>query len=505
MRKIKYLVLIPILLVFISLNISCENDDFDIKLKQVSNELVITNEVLIPSYIGNGVQWDPYPQAYRYWNLPIQDADWNKMYNRLDYMKPSFVRVVIGSYDKYAVGGADEYDPTALYEGLGKILQYCQDNNISVMLGDWGYNQVDPNQNEIFENRIDNAVNYLDFLVNTQGFTCIKYYNTINEPNLQDSASRGNYLLWRDMTAYFYDKMQEKGLQNQVQIAGPDIAIFNENDTNWITDSDFHFGDKIGLYDLHVYPSRGNMFNGEFERLLKVYTDLMPANKQAVIGEFGFKYETGDSNLDAELDNRNQNNINSDPFIGVDSNTLVEEYFHGVDLMALNIKIINSGFVGAINWNLDDAMHSSSTSGQDLKVWGYWNILGEELFGKPEKEELRPHFYAFSLLARYMQKGSTVLKVHTPKKIGLDAIAVYKDGKYMIAINNMHTENFELSLKLINGETLIGLKKFVYQEKNRMTDDNGYPLPMEENITLSSGSSLEINAQTFTVYTNCEF
>ena len=38
MRKIKYLVLIPILLVFISLNISCENDDFDIKLKQVSEE-----------------------------------------------------------------------------------------------------------------------------------------------------------------------------------------------------------------------------------------------------------------------------------------------------------------------------------------------------------------------------------------------------------------------------------------------------------------------------------
>ena len=76
------------------------------------NTLTIKTSGLInDDYIGNGVQWDPYPQAYRYWGTPISEADWNTIYQRLDFMKPGFMRVVIGSYDKYAFSGPDEYNP----------------------------------------------------------------------------------------------------------------------------------------------------------------------------------------------------------------------------------------------------------------------------------------------------------------------------------------------------------------------------------------------------------
>ncbi|WP_109438959.1 MULTISPECIES: cellulase family glycosylhydrolase [Aquimarina] len=487
---------------------SC-NDDWEPTIDPIeSGDLVVkTSQVINESYIGNGAQWDPYPQAYRYWGTPISDADWNKLYTRLDYMKPSFMRVVIGSYDKYALAGADEYNPEDLFEGLNKILQYCQDNNITVMLGDWGYNQVDINSEMIFENRLKNAARYIDFLVREKGFTCIKHYSTINEPNLGGSATDGNYELWKNATQYFYQELEALGVTGKVGIAGPDIAPFTRDITSWITDTTNDFGDKISLYDIHTYPPREWMFNGDYDEFLKIYKDATPAGSQIVIGEFGFKYETSTSTMDTELFRQNLSAINSDPNVARDSNTLIDEFFHGVDIAAATMKIVNAGYSGAATWNLDDAMHSGSTSGQDLKIWGFWNILGQELLGKPEKEELRPHFYSYSLLTRYMQTGAKVFTVDIPNRIGLDAIAVEKDGKYMIAINNIYTEEHSLNIKFDNKLQLFEAKKFIYRENDRKVDDNGFPVPTEEGLTLDfgAGEDIIIPAQTLTVITNFDY
>ncbi|MEM6830129.1 MAG: hypothetical protein AAF551_06405, partial [Bacteroidota bacterium] len=405
-----------------------------------------------------------------------------------------------------AAGGVDEYDEENYLEGLEKILQYCQDNNITVMIGDWGYNQVDLTNNRMVLNRVKNAARYLNFLIEDRGFTCIKYYNTINEPNLIGSATNGNYELWRLMTRRFFQEFEALGNSNGVKIAGPDIAYFNPTDVDWVSQSARHLDDEIGLYDVHTYPPRESMFNGFYEETLKAMKDRTPAGSQIVIGEFGYKYDVGTSQMDEERNQRNQSNINADPNIGNDSNTLTEEYSHGVDLMGMVFKIINAGYAGAVNWGLDDAMHSDSETGQDLKVWGVWNILGEELLGKPEKELMRPHFYPYSLLTRYMQNGASVFEVQFEDMIGLDAIAVEKDGMRMLAFSNMHVEDHTINLKFEDGVDLSGIKKFVYKEEGRVVDANGYPAPEEEGLTLSaSGTSVTIPSNTFILFTNFDY
>ena len=482
--------------------ISCSEDVEEVSL----DDVVVTSEVITESYIGNGFQWDAYPQVYRGLGLTVSDADWEKMYQRLDYMRPSFMRVVYGSFDKYASGGADNYEPENFLDPLKRILQYCQDNDITVMAGDWGFNQVDLNQNRMIVNRVQNAARYLDFLIEDQGFTCIKYYNTVNEPNLIGSATNGNYDLWRFMTSRFVQEFEALGNSNNVTIAGPDIAYFSSGDLDWISNSSRHLGDEIGLYDVHTYPPREQMFNGVYELTLENMIKRVPSGVQTVLGEFGYKYETGNSNKDVELDNVNKQRINSDPNIADDSNTLVEEFFHGVDMMGMVMKIINAGYAGAVNWNLDDAMHTGDPQASDFKVWGLWNIMGEEVLGDASKEIMRPHFYAYSLLTRYMQSGSRVFKVVTPEAIGLDAISVEKDGMRMLAFNNMYSEDHTLNLKFEDAQNLEGMKKFVYKEFDRIVDDQGYPLPEEENVSLNaSGNSIVIPAQTFVVYTNFNY
>ncbi|MFD2145943.1 hypothetical protein [Mucilaginibacter antarcticus] len=93
-------------------------------------------ESLATSYLGNGVQWDPYETK------DLSDADWQKTYKRLDFMKLGFARVVINAslYCKTApIGERPVYDfnsPTARV--LYKILDYCQSRNVTVVLGEWG-------------------------------------------------------------------------------------------------------------------------------------------------------------------------------------------------------------------------------------------------------------------------------------------------------------------------------------------------------------------------------
>ena len=284
------------------------------------------------------------------------------------------------------------------------------------------------------------------------------------------------------------------------------MPYFGALDGDWVSDAANDLGSDIGLYDVHTYPPLGQMFSGEYESVLKEMVSQVPTGSQIVLGEFGYQYASGTSNLDRDLLNRNIQNINSDPNIGDDSNTMVKEFFHGVDMMGMVMKIINAGYAGCANWSLDDAMHTMGSGREDFKVWGMWNIIGEEYLGDASQEELRPHFYAYSLLTRYMQDGSTVYRVNVPKMVGFDAIAVEKNGKVMLAFNNMFIEDHTVNLKFANGLDLTGLKKFVYKEDGRKVDADGFPVPEEEGLTLdANGNVLTFPAQTFTVYTNFDF
>lgn len=86
---------------------------------------------------------------------------------------------------------------------------------------------------------------------------------------------------------------------------------------------------------------------------------------------------------------------------------LCYDYFYGLDIPLLAMEVMNNGLSGVAAWMLDDAMHSNGDSGrtEDVKIWGMWNILGEEVFGDASQEELRPWYYTWSLMCRHFPAG----------------------------------------------------------------------------------------------------
>ena len=278
---------------------------------------------------------------------------------------------------------------------------------------------------------VDMSVDYLNYLVNDLGFSCIKYFVIFNEPDGNWASTNGEYEMWKQMLFRFHRKMKEyPGLTEKVMLAGPDVVADYKNEASaydaegWVKQTALDADSIIGLYDVHAYPGQNEVRTGQYPEILSRYKRHVPEGKKIVLGEAGYKYwRDADSLLMAEYNRR----VEGHPFTkGSDCNMLCYDYFYGLDMPLLAMEVMNGGYSGMAVWMLDDAMHSSGDSGrtEDVKIWGMWNILGEEVFNKPDEEQIRPWFYTWSLMCRYFPAGTDIL--HT-------AVALEDKDVYVVA------------------------------------------------------------------------
>lgn len=461
---------------------------------------VDNTSIINPNYIGNGVQWDPYQLDYGEKQLKISSEDWQKLYSRLDFMKPQFIRVMINTTSVIENGVLNE---TKNYQNLAPILEYCQSRNVKVVLGDWGDRMVNSKANTISENNLKLAALYLDFLLNKKGFSCIKYYNMINEPNGYWAATDENYDLWKNAAQYFSVQLKVLNLDQKVSLMGPDIAIWKTDKVDWITNSVKDLDASIGVYDIHTYPSKITVNSGEYTSILKAYKDAIPAGKPIVMGEIGFKFV---EKQDEALMNENIARAKAKPYASVDdSQMFVYDHVYGSDMADALIQTVNSGYSGSIAWMLDDAMHAKEQKNK-LKVWGFWNILGDEYFGK-EEEVVRPWFYSWSLLTKYMPSGCQVHQVSVNGNQNIKAISISKDGKNMIAIVNVSSKKLKINLTSATLPVLNNVKRFIYaKDKLKLEGDhNLLPNQININLDLMKNKMETIPAEGLLVLTNFDY
>ncbi|MFC2129470.1 hypothetical protein ACFLQX_01685 [Bacteroidota bacterium] len=477
--------------------------------------LIKSNEVINSDFIGNGAQWGGY-ELLRDWtgNDDFSNEDWEKLKLRIDYMRPPFLRIMVDGNWNYIRDNT--YDRTKTSDALLRILQYCQDNDITVMFGEWGHKYLNGDITNINEQWLSWAADYLDWMVNTNGFTCIKYFNMVNEPNGDWSSTNGNYTLWRSLMTKFQTQMENRGLDEMVQLVGPDVAVWDAGLATWVSNTARDMGDFVDLYDIHTYPEQSFVRGDEYLIMLNQYKEAVPEGKQIVMGEIGFKY-TGN---DIELKEENEDRISNDPYASDDCNMFIYDSFYGIDMSDAMIQCMMAGFGGSLVWDMDDAMYNKPDysagdiyNAKKLKRWGFWNILGEEVCKNADDEEIRPFFYPISLLCRYFPAGSEIYKVSLPNKYGLRAIAAQKDGYYTIALVNSHYVSYKNLL--LQADTLPALKninKYTYlsgqgADYTGSVDENGFPLPevVDMEMDLQKGILLDVKGQSVMVFTNMTF
>ena len=170
-----------------------------------------TDELAGPTLMGLGVEWDPY-DSFR----PTQ-ADWDLTFQRLDFMRPGFIRVVEPASDYFAGYDAD-HNPVYRWTAphvveLRTILDYAKSRGITVVLGDWS--------NPIINGDPRIPADFLAQLHDVYGYTNIKYYNLINEPNYLAGCDFG---CWTGVVKALSTEFSSLGLNSWLALVGPDNA-----------------------------------------------------------------------------------------------------------------------------------------------------------------------------------------------------------------------------------------------------------------------------------------
>jgi hypothetical protein len=468
----------------------------------------ITNQ-----FLGNGVQWSAYPHADSEdaeWGLLMTDERWQQVFDRLDFMQPRIVRVIDQANWRYLKGFDEKGNPVIDYEtpemrSLEKLLGYCQENNIDVLFGEWGapYQVHDTDagysglitgaDDEVWLNMI---VDYLDYMVNERGYTCIKYYNLVNEPNGDWASTDGDWDEWSSGIKLLYKKLSEKGLSDQIQIAGPDaVAHYDHPESEysgvgWALASMEQLNEQIGLYDIHAYTDFELVKSGGFTDFYRPIAEKAgQLNKPVIFGELGFGRDSEE----------NQKRIEADPYTSGDSQMSVYDFSYGIDMADALIQLMSVGYGGAVAWSLDDAMHTLGDKGEkdQLKRWGMWNILGTELHDNPEDEEIRPWFFTWSLMCRYFKPGMNIVSPEGSSAEGLRLVSGMDGEDITIAVVNNSEFSRTVTLEMPWSDNF---RLYRYEDNNRKTNEQGFPVP-EKDMELSGSVTMDVAPNSFQLLT----
>jgi len=469
-------------------------------------------------FMGLGVEWDPY-DSFR-----PTPAQWNLAFTRLDYMRPGFMRVVEPAYDYF--GGYDAaHNPVYRWTArhvvqLRAILDYAKSRGITVVLGDWSNPMINGDP------RI--PADFLQQLHDVYGYTNIRYYNLINEPNgLGASCDFG---CWTNMVKSLSSEFTSLGLSSWLTLVGPDNAnswddtataqaldrtsgLDSDNPIggdSWITATLDAIPGLIGAYDSHRYATIWGVEHG-------VYADQVRARREQIsnLDSPTKPYFAGEVGLTARqvspfsaLFDRNAAQLLAamiDPSVRpsasafVDSQPHIKEFRYGVWMGDMMIQAIAAGLSGASAWDLDDAMHVGGEYGsQNLKQWGFWNSLGGQ-DGYPAGDLLlRPWYYSWSVLARSFPAGSEPLLTPGSGVPGLRVVAakIPSAGEYYLSfavVNDSDTPR-SITLSVPSAAAPLTLDRYDYFSSDRPVDANGFPVPAQvlQGVRLSGGLSVAL-------------
>lgn len=443
-----------------------------------SISLTVTDQVINPCYLGNGVEWDPYDEAIS-WGSALTDAQWETLYSRLDFMKPQYVRCMINSPFTYYTGTGFQDNRNA--EALLKLLSYCQSRGVLVVYGEYNPPTWDMKGSQEW---VEASVRHLNWLVADNGFTCIKHFVIFNEPDGNWASTNGDFAFWKEMVGRFQAQMDRYPALAGVSIAGPDAVIDYTNPVSaydfagWL-EATVKEVPEVGIYDMHAYPGQRYVRSGEFQKTLEALKAKVDG--PIILGEAGFKYfsDPADSVLAKEYWRR----VEGHPFTkGSDCNMLVYDDFYALDMPLLLMSVMNAGFSGAAAWMLDDAMHSNWDSGktEDVKLWGMWNILGQAVFGDASQEAVRPWYYTWSLMCRHFPAGSRIVKLEgaLPADVAGTA-ALLPDGSSSVALVNFGPKDYPIELTLPVPVEGYSLQTFRTSLEKKAVSGTSFTLPAQ--------------------------
>jgi hypothetical protein len=423
---------------------------------------VDTNAVACRSFMGFGVEWDP--GFWHDWNVKsgVTEADWDLVVKRIAWMKIPVVRMMMQV--KWCRDGQGKFDwDRAEMKNVYRYLDVCQKQHITVILTDWGcepgWLKV-PDIADVGDPKYAAAIGaYADHLLNRKGYTCIRYFVMVNEPNFEVR----DFSRWKKGVEQVWAEFTGRGLDKKVVFMGSDES----NDEGWHRNAVDQLQNVLGAYDIHRYAPTDQVRSGgllDFYRAQWDYVlrkDPRAKTKPLIVGEAG---------------------IMSGGF-SASNNGMHLDYNYGVLMADYAVQAAGAGSWCVSAWMLDDSSHKDFT-------WGMWK-------NKAGGFALKPWFYPWALLCRYVPAGSTVYQLKAgPDLRGLAVHSAAKDADgWTFCLVNRSDKPKVVKVRVPDAKRGT-FRRYLYSKEKAAADKDGFPVPVEEKAAnLSAGVEVDCPAQ----------
>ena len=405
------------------------------------------------SFLGFGAEWDP-----GFWLRPgVTEADWQLVTKRIEWMKIPLVRMMMRVNWCSKEAGTYDWERPEM-KNVCRYLDVCQKQGITVWLTDWGcepgWLKV-PGIADVGDAKYAEAIGtYMDYLLNKKGYSCIKYFIMVNEPNFEV----GNFGRWKKGVENVTGEFKRRGLDKKVIFAGSDES----GDDSWHRMAVDQMQNMLGAYDIHRYAPVDEVRSGGLKEFYKAQweyalsKDAKAGGKPKIVGEAGIM--AGGS--------------------GTSNNALHLDYEYGVYMADYAVQAAGAGSWGVSAWMLEDSSHENFT-------WGMWK-------DKRGGFALKPWFYVWSLLSRYVPAGSSMYEMESGPDVR--ALAAHSSGKgkegWTFCVVNRGDQARRVVIRVTGGKK-VTLKDYVYSREGASADKDGFPIPVGE-IKGDLGAGVEV-------------
>ena len=452
---------------------------------------VTVGELAGVNIYGTSVEFDPHFFSANVQRGVFKEEDWQIVERRVKEMgidrfrvmlRPSWLEPLNDDEDSCAINWSALTTDTVEMQSLYKVLDLAQENGIDVNLTLWGAESVislaDLDMMETIkaqgghflakgndssnwmigtlypEEFAENFSAYVQ-LLQQKGYTCVKEITPVNEPDwsylIDDEVSFETY---KTLCVALDARFKADGIRDSV--------LFNLSDNtdlavSWLENTMMELDEIADLYNSHTYIFGYGTPNSTITAWEEENRNIVRnTGKPHVVGEFGSNQNVGSTR---------QNDI--------------DLYERGVLIVREMLNFYNAGAAGASYWVLFDQYYALNASYQEMMMLGLWK--GSKDMYYPDTEyyrtveedyEVRPQYYAFSLMSKYVQKGTEVYPIDLKNDFAVGSAFKGEDGKWVYVLANGNAEGDTMKLALQNGDVVGEYEMYVYSQDTLPEDDS---------------------------------
>lgn len=332
-------------------------------------------------------------------------------------------------------------------QSLYKVLDMAQEQKMEVTLVLWGAppghflaegnygNWVVAPTN--YEEWSENFSALVQHLLNNKKYTCVKEITPINEPDWSyiikgKAAPTADYI---EMCKVLDRRFKEDGIRNKVHFSLSDNSDGGTGTHKYLAACTKGLANVADVFNSHTYIFGYETPNSTILDWEKQNSQLASSvGKAHFIGEFG-----------------------GNQCVGATRQKDIDLYERGVLMTRIAINLLNAGASGVSYWSLIDQYYGKDADYGAMQQLGLWKYVKKTYASEPyyndikSDYEVRPQYYAYSLLTRFIRPGAEIYPIATPEEWYAGTAVRNTNGKWVYVFANGMDQ--EKAISLINQHT----------------------------------------------------